>query len=234
VILRSTQLKIDSPHPTRLSNLQPSVPHERLRPFERFRSSIRLRAIGSSRTLCQAKRRKMKIRGETVQVVAGVDLGGTAINYTLVNREEQFLIEALCEHPALSKQGPEICLQQIADVMAAPAEPRTPNMHERKESLLESADGSMATVATRRENKILFNEAMKNRLDSDRPSHGRPFHQLRFCRFACHSCSSCSGRRTMLRTRVSHAPKLRKFVRASVRLKVPFGPPRTSSASWLS
>jgi hypothetical protein len=33
----------------------------------------------------------------------------------LVNREEQFLIEGLCEHPALSKQGPEICLQQIAD-----------------------------------------------------------------------------------------------------------------------
>jgi glucokinase len=50
-----------------------------------------------------------------VEVVAGVDLGGTAINYTLVNREEKFLIEGLCEHPALSKQGPEICLQQIAD-----------------------------------------------------------------------------------------------------------------------
>jgi N-acetylglucosamine kinase-like BadF-type ATPase len=50
-----------------------------------------------------------------VQLVAGVDLGGTAINYTLVNREEQFLIEGLCEHPALSKQGPEICLQQIVD-----------------------------------------------------------------------------------------------------------------------
>jgi glucokinase len=50
-----------------------------------------------------------------VEVVAGVDLGGTAINYTLVNQEEQFLIEGLCEHPALSKQGPEICLQQIAD-----------------------------------------------------------------------------------------------------------------------
>jgi predicted NBD/HSP70 family sugar kinase len=49
-----------------------------------------------------------------VEVVAGVDLGGTAINYTLVNREEQFLIEGLCEHPALSKQGPEVCLQQIA------------------------------------------------------------------------------------------------------------------------
>jgi glucokinase len=50
-----------------------------------------------------------------VQVVAGVDLGGTAINYTLVNKDEKFLIETLCEHPALSKQGPEICLQQIED-----------------------------------------------------------------------------------------------------------------------
>jgi predicted NBD/HSP70 family sugar kinase len=50
-----------------------------------------------------------------MSVVAGVDLGGTAINYTLVNGDEQFLIEALCEHPALAKQGPEICLQQIAD-----------------------------------------------------------------------------------------------------------------------
>jgi glucokinase len=50
-----------------------------------------------------------------VQVVAGVDLGGTAINYTLVNQQEQFLIEGLCEHPALSKQGPEVCLRQIED-----------------------------------------------------------------------------------------------------------------------
>ena len=50
-----------------------------------------------------------------MEVVAGVDLGGTAINYTLVNAKEQFLIEGLCEHPALSKQGPEVCLQQIAD-----------------------------------------------------------------------------------------------------------------------
>jgi predicted NBD/HSP70 family sugar kinase len=48
-------------------------------------------------------------------VVAGVDLGGTAINYTLLDQDEKFLIEELCEHPALSKQGPEICLQQIAD-----------------------------------------------------------------------------------------------------------------------
>jgi glucokinase len=50
-----------------------------------------------------------------VQVVAGVDLGGTAINYTLVSQNEQFLIEGLCEHPALSKQGPSVCLQQIED-----------------------------------------------------------------------------------------------------------------------
>ncbi len=50
-----------------------------------------------------------------MQVVAGVDLGGTAVNYTLVNNREQFLIEGLCEHPALSKQGPEVCLQQIED-----------------------------------------------------------------------------------------------------------------------
>lgn len=48
-------------------------------------------------------------------VVAGVDLGGTAINYTLIDQQEKFLIEALCEHPALSKQGPEVCLRQIAE-----------------------------------------------------------------------------------------------------------------------
>ena len=50
-----------------------------------------------------------------MKVVAGVDLGGTAINYTLVNPREQFLLEGLCEHPALSIQGPDICLTQIED-----------------------------------------------------------------------------------------------------------------------
>ena len=50
-----------------------------------------------------------------MRIVAGIDLGGTAINYTLVNGKEQFLIEGLCEHPALAKQGPEICLRQIED-----------------------------------------------------------------------------------------------------------------------
>jgi predicted NBD/HSP70 family sugar kinase len=48
-------------------------------------------------------------------VVAGVDLGGTAVNYTLVDAHERFLIEKLCEHPARSTEGPDICLQQIAD-----------------------------------------------------------------------------------------------------------------------
>ena len=50
-----------------------------------------------------------------MQVVAGVDLGGTAINYTLLNQQQKFLIEGLFEHPALARQGPDICLQQIAD-----------------------------------------------------------------------------------------------------------------------
>jgi len=50
-----------------------------------------------------------------VTVVAGVDLGGTAVNYTLINQQEKFLIDGLCEHPALAKQGPDICLRQIAD-----------------------------------------------------------------------------------------------------------------------
>jgi hypothetical protein len=39
---------------------------------------------------------------------------------------------------------------QGANQMAAPAEPRTPNLHRANESLLESANGSMATAATRR------------------------------------------------------------------------------------
>ena len=56
-----------------------------------------------------------------MQVVAGVDLGGTAINYTLLNHQEKFLIEGLLEHPALAKQGPEICLQQIADGLSVAA-----------------------------------------------------------------------------------------------------------------
>ena len=57
-----------------------------------------------------------------MRVVAGVDLGGTAINYTLLNQQEKFLIDGLLEHPALAKQGPEMCLQQIADGLNIAAE----------------------------------------------------------------------------------------------------------------
>jgi glucokinase len=57
-----------------------------------------------------------------VEVVAGVDLGGTAVNYTLVDRDEKFLIEGLCEHPALAKQGPDVCLRQIEDGLKIAAE----------------------------------------------------------------------------------------------------------------
>ena len=48
-------------------------------------------------------------------LVAGIDLGGTAVNYTLLNDREEFLIDGLCEHPARSTEGPAVCLQQIAD-----------------------------------------------------------------------------------------------------------------------
>jgi glucokinase len=53
-----------------------------------------------------------------VSVAAGIDLGGTAINYTFVAGapgQERWLIDGLCEHPARSKEGPDVCLQQIAD-----------------------------------------------------------------------------------------------------------------------
>ena len=50
-----------------------------------------------------------------MRVVAGVDLGGNAVNYTLITPQEEFLIQGLCEHPARAKEGPAICLQQIVD-----------------------------------------------------------------------------------------------------------------------
>ncbi len=48
-----------------------------------------------------------------MKAIAGIDLGGTAINYTILDEQERFLIEGLCEHPALSTQGPDVCLAQI-------------------------------------------------------------------------------------------------------------------------
>ncbi|MBS1830654.1 MAG: ROK family protein [Acidobacteria bacterium] len=51
-------------------------------------------------------------------VVAGIDLGGTAINYTIATLDEKFLIEGLCEHPARSVEGPAVCLSQIEEGLA--------------------------------------------------------------------------------------------------------------------
>ena len=54
-------------------------------------------------------------------VIAGIDLGGTAVNYTIVDFDGRFLIEGLCEHPARSVEGPDVCLQQIEDGLALAA-----------------------------------------------------------------------------------------------------------------
>jgi glucokinase len=51
----------------------------------------------------------------TARIVAGIDLGGTAVNYTFLDEGGQFLIDGLCEHPARSVEGPDVCLAQIAD-----------------------------------------------------------------------------------------------------------------------
>src|SRR5277367_6211658 len=56
-----------------------------------------------------------------VKAIAGVDLGGTAINYTIMDAQERFLIEGLCEHPALSTQGPDVCMAQIEAGLAIAA-----------------------------------------------------------------------------------------------------------------
>jgi glucokinase len=56
-----------------------------------------------------------------LKVVAGVDLGGTAVNYTFLTGDEEFLIESLCEHPARALEGPGICLRQIEEGLAMAA-----------------------------------------------------------------------------------------------------------------
>jgi predicted NBD/HSP70 family sugar kinase len=53
--------------------------------------------------------------------MAGVDVGGTAINYTFLSTREQFLIEELCEYPAHAREGPEICLRQVTDGLSVAA-----------------------------------------------------------------------------------------------------------------
>ena len=49
-----------------------------------------------------------------MRTVAGIDLGGTAINYTFLTSDGIFLIDRLFEHAALVTQGPAVCLEQIA------------------------------------------------------------------------------------------------------------------------
>src|SRR5213079_653166 len=50
------------------------------------------------------------------RIVAGIDLGGTAINYTLLDADSgEFLIPGLAEHPARSKEGADVCLGQIVE-----------------------------------------------------------------------------------------------------------------------
>lgn len=50
--------------------------------------------------------------------VAGIDLGGTAINYTIADTAGTFLIDGLCEHPSRTIDGPRVCLDQVADGLA--------------------------------------------------------------------------------------------------------------------
>jgi len=56
-----------------------------------------------------------------VRVTAGIDLGGTAVNYTFMTTDGRWLIDGLCEHPARAQEGPDICLQQIDDGLAIAA-----------------------------------------------------------------------------------------------------------------
>jgi predicted NBD/HSP70 family sugar kinase len=54
-------------------------------------------------------------------LVAGIDLGGNAINYTFFDGAH-FIVETLCEHPSLAPQGPQVCLRQMAEGLQLSAE----------------------------------------------------------------------------------------------------------------
>ena len=56
-----------------------------------------------------------------MRATAGIDLGGTAVNYTFMTTDGRWLIDGLCEHPARAQEGPDICLQQIDDGLAIAA-----------------------------------------------------------------------------------------------------------------
>ena len=54
--------------------------------------------------------------------VAGIDLGGTAVNYTFLDADSgEFLVPGLAEHPARAKEGPDVCLTQIVEGLAVTA-----------------------------------------------------------------------------------------------------------------
>jgi len=57
-----------------------------------------------------------------MRLVAGIDLGGTAINYTFLDETGHFRLDGLCEHPARSVDGPDVCLAQIADGLSMAAD----------------------------------------------------------------------------------------------------------------
>ena len=49
------------------------------------------------------------------RIVAGIDLGGTAINYTLLDAQSgEFLVPGLAEQPARAQEGADVCLGEIA------------------------------------------------------------------------------------------------------------------------
>ena len=56
-----------------------------------------------------------------VRVAAGIDLGGTAVNYTFIDEGGHWLIDGLCEHAARAQEGPDVCLRQIADGLSIAA-----------------------------------------------------------------------------------------------------------------
>src|SRR5438132_6284322 len=69
---------------------------------------------------------------------------------------------------------------KVDNQVAAPAETRNNQLAPSdKTSLTKSADGRVATVATRRGEKPCPIKKKMNPLDSDRPSHGRWQHRLK-------------------------------------------------------
>ncbi len=106
-----------------------------------------------------AAQRSTKISRQKLTV--GLDLGDRSSWYCVLDETGQTVLE-----------------QKLSTTAKGRLKRERPMCTERNESLLESADGSMATVATRRENKTLSPEKQTNPLDSDRPSHGRRLHSL--------------------------------------------------------